>query len=102
MKGRIIITMVLPFLLGTKIDGIKNISKIYTMSQAFVKENDDQWLHDLPPTLNALLVYLTRENNGISIYQKNVISDKIGRLLHSMSNGLNYAIDSEGKWEIVW
>ncbi|HTE23014.1 hypothetical protein [Flavitalea sp.] len=72
------------------------------MSQAFVKENDDQWLHDLPPTLNALLVYLTRENNGIPVYQKNVISDENGRVLHSMSNGLNYAIDSEGKWEIVW
>jgi hypothetical protein len=72
------------------------------MSQAFVKETDDQWLHDLPPTTNALIVYLTRENNGVPVYQKSVISDKNGREVHAMSNGLNYAIDNEGKWEIVW
>ena len=72
------------------------------MSQAFVKENDDQWLHDLSPTINALLFYLARENNGVAVYQKNVISDKNGRMVHVMSNGLNYAIDNEGKWEIVW
>ena len=31
------------------------------MSQAFVKESEEQWLHEVPPTLNALIVYLTRE-----------------------------------------
>ncbi|RYY24060.1 MAG: hypothetical protein EOO04_13560 [Chitinophagaceae bacterium] len=72
------------------------------MSQAFVKENEEQWLHDLPPTVNAVLVYLTRENNGIPVYQKNVKIDKDGRAVHLMSNGLNYAIDGTGKWEIVW
>lgn len=72
------------------------------MSQAFVKENDDQWLHDLPPTINALLVYLTRENNGIPVYQKNGSSDANGRMVYAMSNGLAYAIDEVGKWEIVW
>ena len=29
-----------------------------SMSQAFVKESDEQWLHDVTPTLNALIVYL--------------------------------------------
>jgi len=72
------------------------------MSQAFVRESDDQWLHDLPPTLNALYVYLTRENNGIPVYQKSMDSDKNGRAVYSMSNGMKYAIDSAGKWEIVW
>jgi hypothetical protein len=72
------------------------------MSQAFVRESDEQWLHDIPPTLNALIVYLTRENNGIPVYQKNKISDKSGRELYAMSNGLNYAIDQDGKWEIAW
>ena len=38
------------------------------MSQAFVRESDEQWLHDVAPTLNALLVYLSRENNGIRVY----------------------------------
>jgi hypothetical protein len=72
------------------------------MSHAFVKENDDQWLHDLPPTINALIVYLTRENNGVSVYEKKQHSDKNGRLVHSMSNGLDYAIGADSKWEIVW
>ncbi|MEJ7912567.1 MAG: hypothetical protein WKF70_05385 [Chitinophagaceae bacterium] len=47
------------------------------MSQAFVKESDDQWLHDISPTLNALIVYLTRENNGIRVYEKEVITDAL-------------------------
>ena len=37
------------------------------MSQAFVKESDGEWLHDVAPSLSALIVYLTRENNGIRI-----------------------------------
>ena len=37
------------------------------MSQAFVKEEDDQWLHDLPRTMHALINYLTKENNGIRV-----------------------------------
>ena len=49
------------------------------MSQAFVKESDEQWLHDIQPTLNALIVYLTRENNGVRVYeQKAVMSEKEG------------------------
>ncbi|RYD57940.1 MAG: hypothetical protein EOP56_06610 [Sphingobacteriales bacterium] len=73
------------------------------MSQAFVKEGDEQWLHDVAPTLNALIVYLTRENNGIRVYEKTVQADpKTGRQLHVMSNGLNYLIGKDGKWEIAW
>ena len=40
------------------------------MSSAFVKESEEQWLHEIPPTINALIVYLTRENNGIMVYEK--------------------------------
>jgi hypothetical protein len=40
------------------------------MSQAFVKENDEQWLHEVAPTLSALVVYLTRENNGVRFNEK--------------------------------
>ena len=40
------------------------------MSQAFVKESDEQWLHEVPPTLNALIAYLTRENNGLRVYEQ--------------------------------
>jgi hypothetical protein len=72
------------------------------MSQAFVKENDGEWLHDVLPTLSALVQYLTRENNGIRVYEKNnSYSEKHGRGLHHMSNGLAYAKDDAGKWYIA-
>ena len=72
------------------------------MSQAFVKESDGEWLHDVPPTLSALILYLTRENNGVRVYEKsNHYSDKHNREVHLMSNGFGYAKDDSGKWYIV-
>ncbi len=70
------------------------------MSQAFVKEEDDQWLHDIPGTLAALTRFLTRENNGIRVYEKKMFN-KNGKDVYEMSNGLQYSKDSNGKWEIV-
>jgi hypothetical protein len=72
------------------------------MSQAFVKESEEQWLHEVQPTINALIVYLTRENNGIRVYEKNnYLHPKLGVQVYSMSNGLEYAKDENGKWFIV-
>ena len=72
------------------------------MSQAFVRESDEQWLHEIAPTLNALIVYLTRENNGIRVYeQNNYVREKDGLEIHEMSNGLGYAKDGDGKWFVV-
>lgn len=72
------------------------------MSQAFVKETDEQWLHEVQPTINALIVYLTRENNGIRVYeQKKYMHPKENREVHVMSNGLSYAKDDEGKWYVI-
>lgn len=71
------------------------------MSQAFVKESDEQWLYDVQPTLSALIVYLTRENNGIRVYEKETTL-KAGKEVHIMSNGLAYGKDADGRWEIVW
>ncbi len=71
------------------------------MSQAFVKESDEQWLHDIQPTLHALVVYLTRENNGIRVYEQKNFVDKNGKEIHQMSNGLSYSKDDEGKWYVV-
>jgi hypothetical protein len=70
------------------------------MSQAFVRESDDQWLEDVAPTLQALAVYLTRENNGIQVYEKRMYVDQ-GREVHVMSNGLSYGKDANGKGQIV-
>ncbi len=72
------------------------------MSQAFVKEEDGQWLHELPPTMSALINYLTRENNGVRVYEiKNSIG-KTGKALHHMSNGLAYFVNDESQWTIEW
>jgi len=71
------------------------------MSQAFVKESDDQWLHDVAPTLNALIVYLTRENNGIRVYEQKQFVNPEGKELHVMSNGLTYAKDDANRWYVV-
>lgn len=70
------------------------------MSQAFVKEQDDQWLHDIPGTVAALINFLTRENNGIRIYEVKT-QVRNGTEIHVMSNGLEYQKDSEGRWQVV-
>jgi len=71
------------------------------MSQAFVKESEEQWLHEVPPALNALIHYLTRENNGVRVYEQKSFTDKEGKQVHVMSNGLSYAKDNESKWYVV-
>ena len=72
------------------------------MSQAFVRESDEQWLHEVDPTMNALLVYLTRENNGIRVYeQKSFLHPKTGKEVYEMSNGLSYSKDADGRWYVV-
>lgn len=71
------------------------------MSSAFVREREEQWLHDISPTLNALIVYLTRENNGIRVYEKgNRLDADSSKTIHLMSNGLEYTTRDD-KWIIV-
>lgn len=71
------------------------------MSQAFVRESDEQWLHEVSPTMNALIVYLTRQNNGIRVYEQKNYVDAKGREVYDMSNGLSYTKDADGRWEML-
>ena len=72
------------------------------MSQAFVKENEEQWLHEIPPTITALVYHLTRENNGVRVYEKRMVKDtESGREVPVMSNGLYYAKDEAGRWYVI-
>lgn len=65
-----------------------------------MREGDEQWLHEVAPTLNALIYYLTRENNGIRVYERQrLVRDD--REIHVMSNGLSYAKDADGRWQIA-
>lgn len=70
------------------------------MSQAFVRESDDQWLNEISPTLNALINFLTRENNGVRVYEQKSYVDN-GHEIHVMSNGLSYTKDKQGRWQVV-
>ncbi len=72
------------------------------MSSAFVRESEEQWLHEVGPGLPALIVYLTRENNGIRVYEKkSYVDEKTQKQVHEMSNGLSYSKDENGQWFIV-
>lgn len=71
------------------------------MSQAFVREGDDQWLSDIAPTMNALILFLTRENNGVRVYEKESKTDETGKQIYVMSNGLSYFKDDQHKWQIL-
>jgi hypothetical protein len=72
------------------------------MSQAFVKESDEQWLHEIPPTITALVNYLTRENNGVRVYELKQQVCTNGKVEHHMSNGLIYFVNDQSQWEIKW
>jgi hypothetical protein len=71
------------------------------MSSAFVRESEDQWLEDVAPTLQSLTNFLTRENNGIRVYEQKSFQDETGREIHIMSNGLSYTKDINGRWQVI-
>lgn len=66
-----------------------------------MREGEDQWLSDISPTVQALVHFLTKENNGVRVYEKRQFQDAAGRTVHEMSNGLQYGKDINGKWEII-
>lgn len=73
---------------------------INAMSRAFIKEGDDQWLEDIAPTLQALVSFLTRENNGIRVYETGTHKAADGSEVFSMSNGLSYS-KASGRWKVI-
>jgi hypothetical protein len=72
------------------------------MSSAFVKEADYQKLSDVDSSLSALSFYLRQENGGQVIREcKSFYSEKCGRHVYEMSDGLTYALNDEHKWTII-
>jgi hypothetical protein len=62
------------------------------MSSAFVKEGDEMWLRDIPPTMDALINYLSREN-GIRIIEKARSYDpNLKKEIYKMSDGFSYVV----------
>ena len=71
------------------------------MSHAFMKEGDEQSLEEISPTVHALSLFLTRENNGIRIVERSTRKDSQGNEIHVMSNGLSYKKNLKGRWEVA-
>ncbi len=71
------------------------------MSHAFMKEGDEQSLEEISPTIHALSLFLTRENNGVRIVERSVHKDQGGNEIHVMSNGLSYKKNNRGRWEVA-
>ena len=67
-----------------------------------MREQDDQWLEDIDPTMNALIHFLTRENNGIIVQEEGSRTDDDGNEIHAMSNGLSYTKDKKGRWMVYF
>lgn len=72
------------------------------MSQAFMREKEEQWLGDVAPNISALIRYLTKENNGVPVTEVNSYYDEDRKQeIHEMSNGSCYALDSDNRWQII-
>ena len=73
------------------------------MSRAFVKESDNEpWLNEIPPTINALINHLTRESGGRKVFEKKSFNNETdGKEVHVMSNGLSYSLNEEGRWQVL-
>jgi len=73
------------------------------MSSAFVKEGEYQKLSDIGSSLSAFSFYLRQENGGKLISEmKSFFSEKCGRHVYEMSDGLTYALNDDDKWTIIF
>lgn len=56
------------------------------------------WLHEIAPTMDALINYLTRENSGLKISEKaSGFNEELKATVHKMSDGCSYYIHGN-KW----
>lgn len=71
------------------------------MSQAFVREQEGEWLGDVSPDVAALTRFLSREAGNRVNEIKSYRSAKHNRTVHEMSNGFTYALDDDGRWQVI-
>ena len=66
------------------------------------KKGEAGHLKDVAPNLGALLFFLRVENGGTVIRdEKNYFSEKYGRDVYEMSDGLTYALNDAQHWYII-
>jgi copper(I)-binding protein len=73
------------------------------MSQAFMREKDEEWLGEVSPNPDALARYLTRANNGVRVYEIKRYKSPAhsNKEIHEMSNGSSYILDMDNRWSMV-
>jgi hypothetical protein len=72
------------------------------MSQAFMREREEEWLGNVDPTVEALARYLTKESNGVKVFEvRRYYSKQQGREVIEMSNGECYSLDMDKRWNIL-
>lgn len=72
------------------------------MNKGFTKQHESPGLHEVPPTLNALVNHLTSLSNVYKVYQKGSFKDPdTGREVHEMSNGRLYIVNDKRQWVVV-
>jgi hypothetical protein len=71
-----------------------------SMSRAFVKESEGEWLGDVSPEVSALERFLTRENEGVGVELVRQETDADGLELYEMSNGNCYYLDEDKRWRL--
>jgi hypothetical protein len=71
------------------------------MSRAFVKEGESDQLKDVAPNMASLLFFLRRESGGPVRELDTRFSEKHGKEVHEMSDGLAYMLNDDQQWQIV-
>lgn len=71
------------------------------MSRAFVKEGDSEQLKDVAPNMASLLLFLRSESGGPVRELHTRFSEKHGKEVHEMSDGLGYMLNDDQQWQIV-
>lgn len=72
------------------------------LSQAFIREKDEEWLGNVDPNIGALQRYLTRDNSGVRVFEvKKYLHPELMKEVYEMSNGLSYALDDNRRWYVL-
>ena len=71
------------------------------MSRAFVKEGDSEQLKDVAPNTASLLFFLRKEQGAPVRELYTRFSEKYGKEVHEMSDGLDYMLNDAQQWQII-
>ena len=66
------------------------------------QQKDFKPLPENLPTIHELIFYLTKRNDNIMVYVKNIYPDLTDNVkVYEMSNGFSYSTKEVGKWYMI-